>query len=95
MVINVQMKNENFIDADIEETIKDSFSREIEIAKFKLQRYSRICKHFEIKYKMTSEEFFYKFENGQLNEDEDFFDWYAAIRAVEIWKKKHTILDTI
>ena len=41
---------------------------------------------FEIRYRMTSEEFFDKFSKGQLEDSEDFVEWandyqhYVAIR---------------
>lgn len=41
---------------------------------------------FEIRYRMTSEEFFDKFNKGQLEDSEDFVEWandyqhYVAIR---------------
>lgn len=92
MVFNIKVKNKVFPEADIEETIKDSFDRELEVAKFKINRYSLICKNFEKKYKMSSDEFIAQFESGKLNENDDFFDWYAAKRGVEIWDKKFQIL---
>lgn len=92
MVFSIKVKKEVFPEADIEDTIKDSFNREIEVAKFKLDRYTRICENFEEKYKMTSDEFLFQYEGGKLNEDDDFFDWYAAKRGVEIWNKKYQIL---
>ena len=33
-----------------------------------------------------------KFEYGEFGDDEDFFDWYAAKRGLDIWNKKLEIL---
>jgi len=92
MVLSIKVKNKVFPESDIKEIVKDSFERELEVAKFKLDRYSRICNSFENKYKMTSDDFISQFEGGKLNEDDDFFDWYAAKQGVEIWNKKYHIL---
>jgi len=85
--------NDVFAESEIEETILDSFKRELEVAKFKIDRYTKACKNFEKKYKMTSTEFFSKFERGELNEEDDFFDWYSAYRGIDIWNKKYKILE--
>ena len=95
MVLNIKVKNEAFPEADVTEIVRDSFERELEVAKFKLDRYSRVCKTFENKYKMNSDVFLSHFESGKLDEDDDFFDWYAAKRGVEIWTKKYQILSEI
>ncbi|MBC8185238.1 hypothetical protein H8E88_29445 [candidate division KSB1 bacterium] len=92
MVINIKVKNSNFSEHVIEETIKGSLDREFENAKFKIDRYSKICDSFQKKYEMTSENFFNKFEKGMLTEDDDFFDWYAAKRGLEIWNEKYHVL---
>ena len=92
MHINIDIKNKIFPESEVEETIRDSFKRELDVAEFKLDRYKRICKSFEDKYKMTSEEFYLNFEGGKLEEDDDFFDWYSAWRGLEVWNKKYKIL---
>lgn len=92
MEVHIKIKSNIFSKIDIEETLKSSFERELKVAKFKLDRYSQICKHFEEKYEMTSEEFMRRFEGGKLDENDDFFDWYAAKKGTEIWGKKYQIL---
>lgn len=39
---------------------------------------------FEQKYRMTSDEFLLKFESGELGDSQDFFDWFAAKRALDL-----------
>jgi hypothetical protein len=29
-----------------------------------------------------------KFDSGELEDDDDFFDWYAAKTGLDIWNKK-------
>ncbi len=50
----------------------------------KSQRWLEICQKFERKYAMTSDEFLLKFESGELGDSQDFFDWFAAKRALDL-----------
>jgi len=49
-----------------------------------LSDYQRICLQFEQKYRMTSDEFMLKFESGELDDSPDYFDWFAAKRAIDL-----------
>lgn len=92
MVINIKAKSKDSSENDIRETIRESLERELKVARYKSSRYIKMCTNFEDKYKKTSEEFLSEFENVKLNEDDDFFDWYAAKRGADIWRKTHRIL---
>jgi hypothetical protein len=46
--------------------------------------YQSICRQFEQKYGMTSDEFLLKFEPGELDDLQDYFDWFAAKRALDL-----------
>jgi hypothetical protein len=48
------------------------------------KNYPEICQMFEQKYRMTSDEFLLKFESGELGDSQDFFDWFAAKRALDL-----------
>lgn len=39
--------------------------------------------------------FMKKFDSGQLDDSDDFFDWYAAKKGFHIWSKKLKILSGI
>lgn len=49
----------------------------------RLQHYRKICRQFEIRYSITSDEFMLKFESGELGDSQNYFDWYAAKRGLE------------
>ncbi len=53
-----------------------------------LSDYQRICQQFEQKYEMTSDKFLLKFESGELDDSPDYFDWFAAKRALDLQKAK-------
>lgn len=50
---------------------------------------------FEKKRGMTSDEFLEEFESGLLGDGQDFFDWYAAKRGLDIWRERFEILSGI
>ncbi len=41
---------------------------------------------------MTSDEFMRQFESGNLGDDQECFDWYAAKRGLNIWRERRDIL---
>ncbi len=51
-----------------------------------------MCLQFENKYGFNSDVFIAGFEDGKLDDDTDFFDWFAAKRGFEYWKKKYQVL---
>ena len=48
-----------------------------QIAKYRanIEQLKLEFKNFEAKYKMSSEDFYNKFESGKLGDDADFFEW--------------------
>ncbi len=54
--------------------------------------YEQICLEFEQQFNMTSDEFMRQFESGHLGDDQEYFDWYAAKRGLDIWRERRDIL---
>ena len=61
-------------------------------ARQRSEHYAGICKSFEKKHKMTSEKFLERFDAGKLGDEQEFFDWYAAVRGLNLWKERYEIL---
>lgn len=61
----------------------------------RMRRFIKECEEFEHKYDMKSDIFLKKFDSGELGDEEHWFDWYAACRGRDIWKKKFDILRDI
>jgi hypothetical protein len=95
--------NMNFtmhIDTDysLQETsdiIRSALEHEKHLAKYKVYRYSMICDEFEDQYDLISTEFIKKFEAGELIDDDKYFDWYAAKKGLDHWKKNLTLLECV
>ena len=64
-------------------------------ARQRYDHYAELCRKFEKKHGMTSDEFISKFDTGSLGDGEDFFDWYAAKRGLDIWHERFEILSGV
>ncbi|MDQ1276218.1 MAG: hypothetical protein QG610_1793 [Euryarchaeota archaeon] len=83
-----------FSPQEVREAICSALEHEKHVAKYKIERYSIICKGFEEKFGYSSNELRRRFEAGKIG-DSDFFDWYAAKRELDHWNKKFEILSGI
>jgi hypothetical protein len=64
-------------------------------ARQRFEHYSGICEQFEKKYKMTSAKFMEQFEAGKLGDAQELFDWYAAVRGLNLWRERYEILSEV
>ena len=75
--------------------IRTSLQNELMLAQYRYEQFAEECQAFEQKYHFDSETFMRKFEGGDLGDDPDFFDWFAAKRGLDIWKRQCEILKGI
>lgn len=80
---------------EVSKVIRSALALDERIARHKKSKYLKICTNFETKYKMSSEMFLRKFDSGQLDDRDDFFDWYAAKKGLDSWSKKLDLLSGI
>jgi len=73
-------------------TLKAVFSEKADFAQYKVAYYKGICENLEKKHKLTSVDFLKKFEAGDLGDDSEYFDWFAAKQGLDIWLNKLNIL---
>ena len=57
--------------------------------------FEHACRVFEQRYRMSSEEFMQQFQSGALDDDSDYFDWYAAKRGLDLWERRFRILSGV
>lgn len=77
---------------DIQSVLQDAVNRQTEMARARLSQFEADCRGFEETYGMTSETFLARFEAGELGDDPDWFDWFAAAKGKRSWEKKLGIL---
>jgi len=94
MTLTVGIKGD-FTPQEVSEVIRAALEQNERVAKYKIKKYSGICENFEKKYGMNSDLFMEKFDSGELGDDDDFFEWYAAKRGLDIWNKKLKIISGI
>jgi hypothetical protein len=94
MTLTVDIKGD-FTPQEVSEVIRGALEQNQRVAKYKIKKYSGICENFEKKYGMNSDLFMEKFNTGELGDEDDFFDWYAAKRGLDIWNKKLEIISGI
>lgn len=94
MTLTVDIKGD-FTAQEVSEVIRGALEQNLRVAKYKIKKYLEICEGFEKKYEMNSELFMDKFDSGELGDNDDFFDWYAAKRGLDIWNKKLEIISGI
>lgn len=63
--------------------LSSAIERELKIMKAKLEGFEKEMQNFESKHRLSSKEFYKKFESGELGDDEDYFAWWSAIHAYE------------
>jgi hypothetical protein len=77
---------------DIQPVVSDALEKQSAFAHARFKKFARECRTFEERFDMASEQFFDRFEAGELGDDEQWFDWYAAYRGRMLWEKKYNIL---
>ena len=95
MNLSVKAKSSRYEKASIRSAVSFALSSAKSNARQRFEHYAGICKKFEKKYKMTSAKFIEKFEAGQLGDEQEFFDWYAAARGLNLWRERYEILSRV
>ncbi|MEN4017430.1 MAG: hypothetical protein PQ975_01640 [Methanobacterium sp.] len=68
--------------------VKESLQRELILSKSKVNLLKEEIKGFEKKYGMSSEEFMEKFEQGELGDDQNYFEWWGLLRGIKKIEEK-------
>ena len=92
MNVQIQFQKTEFSDEEVKKTLDDALQRELEQARLRRDHFAAACQRFEKIYEMDSGTFLQKFEAGELGDDADFFDWFAAKRGYDLWEKRYQIL---
>ncbi len=88
MVIKMEDKMNNSI-------IKNALLFEKEIFGLALPIYARRLKEFEKNYGMNSAEFYQKFENGELGDNQEWFDWLFEYKSYRHLKERLEAMESI
>ena len=77
---------------EVRQVVDSALRREADLAGARRAYFARQCSVFEQEHRMTSAEFLERFESGELGDDVEYFDWYAAKRGLDLWERRARIL---
>ncbi|MBI3764228.1 MAG: hypothetical protein HY260_20500 [Chloroflexi bacterium] len=92
MNVTITMTAPTFSETEVGETVAYALQNGAALAKARRDFFRNSCATFEKKHAMTSDEFWAKFEAGELGDDAEYFDWYAVKRGFDLWNRRYLIL---
>ncbi len=95
MNLEVKTNKSQYEKGSIRNAVSFALSSAASHAQQRFEHYSAICKTFEKKYKLTSVKFVEQFDAGTLSDEQEYFDWYAAVRGLNLWSERYEILSGV
>lgn len=68
--------------------IKTSLEHELMLLRSRCNLLEKEIQNFEKKYNLSSKEFKEKFDNGELGDSQDFFEWWGLLRGLKSSEEK-------
>ena len=72
--------------------IKISLKREYDLYSNAVAFYEKVLHEFEQKYHLSTDNFLQEFEAGQIEDEADYFDWYAFAQLLAKWSKTQSAI---
>lgn len=95
MNLSIKTDQSNYEKDSVRDAVSFALSSAVTHARQRYEHYLGICKKFEKKHKLTSAKFMEQFDAGDLGDDQELFDWYAAVRGLNLWRERYEILSGI
>jgi len=86
--------DENAVDQVVEQTLDKLLEREASRLENVKTRLETQISTFERAYGMPTGEFYSRFENGELGDAMDFFEWSATFEMLQNLEKRLTLLES-
>ncbi len=84
-----------FVEKHALSSVQESLAIGKQILEGKLNSYTRRLQQFETKMNMDTQTFITRFENGELGDDKEWFEWDYVANVVRGLQKKLQDLETI
>ena len=75
--------------------VSDGISEERKKIEFALQKTYKIIKIHEKEQQMSSKEFLRRFQNGEIQENGDIFEWWAELKVSKELEEKLNLVENI
>ncbi len=72
--------------------IKTSLKREYDLHSNAVAFYKKALQEFEGKYQISTQSFLKSFDDGQIGDEADYFDWYAFAKLLARWQKTQSAI---
>jgi len=95
MNLEVKTNKSGYEKGSIRDAVSFALNSAASHAQQRFEYYSSLCKKFEKKYKLTSAKFIEQFDTGTLGDEQEYFDWYAAVRGLNLWRERFEILSGV
>lgn len=95
MQIAVTLQSQAFSTSEVRDVVGLALASEMEHARVRRDYFAQSCHQFEQRYALSSAEFVIKFDAGELGDDVDLFDWFAAKRGFDLWDRRFNILSEL
>jgi len=95
MNLSVRTNTSRYEKGSIRNAVSFALNSAASNARQRYEHYAGICKKFEKKHKMTSAKSTEQFDAGKLSDEQEFFDWYAAARGLNLWRERYEILSGV
>lgn len=92
--LKIKNISENYDDI-VKEFVFDGLEEEKKKLKYAYNKTLSIIKSFEKKFGISTSSFINKFKNGEIEENNDTFDWWAETKVKEELEKKLNIISNI
>lgn len=79
----------------VHDVVKSALRDQANVARLRFEQFQNECRAFEVRFQMTTDDFAARFDSGDLGDDEEWFDWFAARRGREVWRLRATVLDEV
>lgn len=94
--MNLALKTDaRYKKGSIRNAVSFALNSAVSQARQRFEHYDGLCRKFEQKYSISSDEFIRQFDAGSLGDDADYFDWYAARRGLDLWRERYEILSGV
>lgn len=69
----------------VKKQLKPLIDRENRICGLAIEQLKKRCEFYEEKYKLSSADFYRRFQEGDIGDEQDYFEWKALIEGISSW----------